>query len=40
MQTLGFLVSIVLNGTLVLQVLVYWKATNKALASRTGKKVE
>ncbi|EEY55637.1 mannose-P-dolichol utilization defect 1 protein [Phytophthora infestans T30-4] len=37
-QVAGFGVAILLNGTLVLQVLLFWGATNKALAQATKKK--
>lgn len=39
-QLLGFGVAILLNGTLVLQVLLFWGATNKALAVATKKKAQ
>ncbi|GAB9464991.1 Mannose-p-dolichol utilization defect 1 protein [Globisporangium polare] len=39
-QLLGFGVAILLNGTLVLQVLLFWGATNKALAVAAKKKAE
>ena len=40
MQVAGFGVGILLNGTLVLQVLVLWGATNKVLAQASKKKAE
>lgn len=40
MQLLGFGVGSLLNGTLVLQVLLFWSATNKALATAAKKKAE
>lgn len=39
-QLLGFGVAILLNGTLVLQVLLFWGATNKALAVAAKKKAK
>lgn len=39
-QVAGFGVTIVLNGTLVLQVLLFWGATNKALAEASKKKAQ
>jgi mannose-P-dolichol utilization defect protein 1 len=39
-QLAGFAVAILLNGTLVLQVLLFWSATNKALAQAAKKKAE
>jgi mannose-P-dolichol utilization defect protein 1 len=39
-QLLGFGVGSLLNGTLVLQVLLFWSATNKALATAAKKKAE
>ncbi|RLN57120.1 hypothetical protein BBJ28_00004499 [Nothophytophthora sp. Chile5] len=39
-QIAGFGVAILLNGTLVLQVLLFWGATNKALAQASKKKAE
>ena len=39
-QVAGFGVAILLNGTLVLQVLVLWGATNKVLAQASTKKAQ
>ncbi|GMF16646.1 unnamed protein product [Phytophthora fragariaefolia] len=39
-QVAGFGVAILLNGTLVLQVLLFWGATNKALAQASKKKAQ
>ncbi|KAG6599658.1 Mannose-P-dolichol utilization defect 1 protein [Phytophthora cinnamomi] len=39
-QVAGFGVTILLNGTLVLQVLLFWGATNKALAEASKKKAQ
>jgi mannose-P-dolichol utilization defect protein 1 len=39
-QIAGFGVAILLNTTLVLQVLLFWGATNEALAQASKKKAE
>ena len=39
-QVAGFGVGILLNGTLVLQVLMFWGATNKVLAHASKKKAQ
>ncbi|KAL4162689.1 hypothetical protein PRNP1_003221 [Phytophthora ramorum] len=39
-QVAGFGVAILLNGTLVLQVLLFWGATNKALSQASKKKAQ